>query len=293
MRHRRGRSTTASCAASTARAIEPALLEWVKRAEREQATATDPAARRIAEVVFEAEQPVLVAEVTDDLLSELTVSDRHLAAARAVDFRSMMFLPVKARGQIIGVLSMARIQDVRAVRRRRPRPRASTWPAGPGCRSTTPACTNRSIGPPRRCNARCFHRRFPRVDGLQICVQYQPGSDGAQVGGDWYDVVELEDGSVALSIGDVVGHDLAAAVRMSELRTVLRAETAARLGLRTLAGDIRRPSGPVRPRVRHRLRGDAVARCARSADRRVHLRAGWASAARDRGRRSDRADGRR
>ena len=29
-----------------------------------------------------------------------------------------------------------------------------------------------------------------------------------------------------LSIGDVVGHDLAAAVRMSELRTVLRAETA-------------------------------------------------------------------
>ena len=64
-------------------------------------------------------------------------------------------------------------------------------------------------------------------------------------------MVELEDGSVALSIGDVVGHDLAAAVRMSELRTVLRAETAPDSAYRALAGDIGRPSGPVRPRVRH------------------------------------------
>ncbi|MFD0655071.1 PP2C family protein-serine/threonine phosphatase [Streptomyces malaysiensis subsp. malaysiensis] len=45
----------------------------------------------------------------------------------------------------------------------------------------------------------------------------------AEVGGDWYDAFPLPDGSAILAIGDVVGHDLAAAVRMGQLRNMLRA----------------------------------------------------------------------
>ena len=273
-------------------AIEPALLEWVKRAEREQATATDPAARRIAEVVLEAEQPILVSEVTDDLLSELTVSERHLAAAWAVDFRSMMFLPVKARGQIIGVLSMARIQDSA------PYDDEDLALAVDLASRAGLSIDNARLYEQEHRAAETLQRALlppavPRVDGLQICVQYQPGSDGAQVGGDWYDVVELEDGSVALSIGDVVGHDLAAAVRMSELRTVLRAETAPDSAYaRSPATSVDR----LDRFAREYATGFVATLLHGVLDPRTGvftLRAGWASAARDRGRRPDRADDRR
>ena len=204
-------------------AHEPSLLEWVRRAEREQAA--DPSAQSIAAAVFEAEQSVLVAEVTDALLSEITVSERHLAAARNLGLRSLMVVPVKARGQTIGVLSMARVQGA-ALYGDDDLALALELASRVGL-----AVDNARLYEQEHRAAETLQRALlppavPVIDGLQICVQYQPGADGAQVGGDWYDVVELEDGSVALSIGDVVGHDLAAAVRMSELRTVLRAETA-------------------------------------------------------------------
>jgi serine phosphatase RsbU (regulator of sigma subunit) len=48
------------------------------------------------------------------------------------------------------------------------------------------------------------------------------GVDGNQVGGDWYDVLDLPDGALGLAIGDVVGHDLSAAAAMGQLRGVLR-----------------------------------------------------------------------
>lgn len=43
------------------------------------------------------------------------------------------------------------------------------------------------------------------------------------MGGDWYDAVELEDGRIAVVVGDVVGHGLRAAVVMGQLRTAFRA----------------------------------------------------------------------
>ena len=54
-------------------------------------------------------------------------------------------------------------------------------------------------------------------------VRYRPASRPLQVGGDWYDVVELDDGRVALIVGDCVGHGLAAATVMGQLRSACRA----------------------------------------------------------------------
>ena len=44
-----------------------------------------------------------------------------------------------------------------------------------------------------------------------------------EVGGDWYDAFELPDGRIALTVGDVVGHGLAAAAAMGQVRTALAA----------------------------------------------------------------------
>ncbi len=56
-----------------------------------------------------------------------------------------------------------------------------------------------------------------------FAVRYQPATSPLQVGGDWYDVVELDDGRIALIVGDCVGHGLAAATVMGQLRSACRA----------------------------------------------------------------------
>ena len=62
----------------------------------------------------------------------------------------------------------------------------------------------------------------PVPDHAEIEVRYRPASDEAQVGGDWYDSYLQPDGSIVLSIGDVVGHDFRAAAAMGQLRGLLR-----------------------------------------------------------------------
>ena len=64
--------------------------------------------------------------------------------------------------------------------------------------------------------------RVPPVAGLEISAHYFAGSERADVGGDWYDVLPLPDGSVGVAVGDVMGHDLIAAAAMGQLRSVLR-----------------------------------------------------------------------
>jgi serine phosphatase RsbU (regulator of sigma subunit) len=62
----------------------------------------------------------------------------------------------------------------------------------------------------------------PSVPGLAVATRYLPARAEAQVGGDWYDVVELPTGGLALSIGDVAGHGIEAAALMGQLRNALR-----------------------------------------------------------------------
>lgn len=62
----------------------------------------------------------------------------------------------------------------------------------------------------------------PRPDHMQIAVRYEPAVEAAQVGGDWYDAFLQPDGASVLVIGDVVGHDTAAAAAMGQLRSLLR-----------------------------------------------------------------------
>jgi GAF domain-containing protein len=64
--------------------------------------------------------------------------------------------------------------------------------------------------------------RLPEVEGMAMCARYLPTA-GGEVGGDWYDVIPLDDGRLALVIGDVSGHGLEAAGTMGELRSALRA----------------------------------------------------------------------
>ncbi|MBT2390967.1 SpoIIE family protein phosphatase [Streptomyces sp. ISL-1] len=62
----------------------------------------------------------------------------------------------------------------------------------------------------------------PEAAGLDIACRYLPGNTATEVGGDWFDVIELPGHRTALVVGDVMGRGLRAAVAMGELRTAVR-----------------------------------------------------------------------
>lgn len=62
----------------------------------------------------------------------------------------------------------------------------------------------------------------PTSGSPEVAVRYQPAVELAQVGGDWYDLFELPDGSLAVVVGDVAGHDRQAAAAMAKVRNMTR-----------------------------------------------------------------------
>ncbi|HET7310621.1 MAG TPA: PP2C family protein-serine/threonine phosphatase [Mycobacteriales bacterium] len=64
---------------------------------------------------------------------------------------------------------------------------------------------------------------LPRLRGLEVAARYIAGGQGQEVGGDWYDAFPIDGGRVGIAVGDVIGHDLAAASAMAQIRAVLRA----------------------------------------------------------------------
>ncbi|MFJ9814057.1 SpoIIE family protein phosphatase [Streptomyces sp. NPDC101151] len=66
-------------------------------------------------------------------------------------------------------------------------------------------------------------RSFNPPGGIEIAHRYLPASDASEVGGDWYDVAATTPDKAALAIGDVMGHGIAAAAVMGQMRSTLRA----------------------------------------------------------------------
>ncbi|MFC1413953.1 SpoIIE family protein phosphatase [Streptacidiphilus sp. N1-12] len=66
----------------------------------------------------------------------------------------------------------------------------------------------------------------PTLPGITVATRYVPTGGGLMVGGDWYDIIDLPEGRMALVIGDVQGHDVHAAGLMAQLRTAVHAYAA-------------------------------------------------------------------
>lgn len=68
---------------------------------------------------------------------------------------------------------------------------------------------------------RAFVPRLPSVPTVELSAKYLPASQDLMIGGDWYDAIEMPDGRILFSIGDVMGHGEQAAVSMSRARQTL------------------------------------------------------------------------
>ncbi|MCG7207218.1 SpoIIE family protein phosphatase [Streptomyces arenae] len=69
-------------------------------------------------------------------------------------------------------------------------------------------------------------QRLPSVPGLSAAARYRPAGHGLEVGGDFYDLIRLDDDRAAAVIGDVQGHDIDAAALMGQVRTAVHGHAA-------------------------------------------------------------------
>ncbi|WP_327102644.1 SpoIIE family protein phosphatase [Nonomuraea glycinis] len=66
-------------------------------------------------------------------------------------------------------------------------------------------------------------RRLPELPGLDVAARYLPATRGMDIGGDFYDLIDLGDHMAAAVIGDVQGHDTTAAALMGQVRSAIHA----------------------------------------------------------------------
>ncbi|MEZ0493807.1 GAF domain-containing SpoIIE family protein phosphatase [Kineococcus sp. TBRC 1896] len=137
------------------------------------------------------------------------------------DFAASAYLPLLVQDRLVGVLCL-----VWASERQTLDAEADVWSAL--ARFTAQALDRATLDAERRSRAQVLQQsllpRLPESTGrLQVRGRYVPATREEQIGGDWYDVVVGPDGAVTLVLGDVVGHDMAAAATMAQVRGLLRA----------------------------------------------------------------------
>jgi serine phosphatase RsbU (regulator of sigma subunit)/PAS domain-containing protein len=140
-------------------------------------------------------------------------------ARKVIEFgiRSMISVPLQARGQLLGVVEFWRSEqdpfepdDLSPAEELAARAAVCIDNARRYTREHTTAVTlQRSLLP----------GTLPELSALEVGHRYMPAQAG--VGGDWYDVIPLPGARVALVVGDVVGHGLHAAATMGRLRTAV------------------------------------------------------------------------
>jgi anti-sigma regulatory factor (Ser/Thr protein kinase) len=166
-------------------------------------------------------QPVLV-PLVDEALARLCADGRGgPALAPLFEGRSMLTLPLAARGTVLGILTLLRTADrppfdetdVAYLRELAARAALSVDNARLHRMEAKTALTlQRSMLPTRP----------PRIPGVLIAHRYIPGDRRAEVGGDWFDAIQLPGSRVALVVGDVMGHGLHSAVAMGRFRTAMQ-----------------------------------------------------------------------
>ncbi|HKA97101.1 MAG TPA: SpoIIE family protein phosphatase [Streptosporangiaceae bacterium] len=175
---------------------------------------------------------VVVADLRDGLYP--APHAQSLRAAEEVGLVSVIAAPLCARGELLGVMSLALSRLTGSGERR----------YGAGDRAFMAAIADRvaiaidnaMLFEEERRTALAFQtsllpQRLPTLDGLDVAWRYVPAKPlethgqgiQTQVGGDWYDLIPLSAGRVGIVIGDVEGRGARAAAVMGQLRAALRA----------------------------------------------------------------------
>jgi serine/threonine-protein kinase RsbW len=160
--------------------------------------------------------------VDDEWIGAVTSSPRHAEIVRELELVSVISVPLRAAGRGLGAITMG--SDAR----HGPMTAADVEVAeqlalqvsqvvDKALRYEFEARTSHTL------QANLLPPEPPSVPGLSVATRYLAASQGVDIGGDFYDVAAMPGGSVAVAVGDVVGHDITAAATMGQLRAVYRA----------------------------------------------------------------------
>ncbi|MFI9648252.1 SpoIIE family protein phosphatase [Streptomyces sp. NPDC052040] len=163
-------------------------------------------------------RPVLVRHVADRDLERIARDSEATSLLARAGVHSYLAVPLIARGEVLGALDLKRTQN--------PLPFdqddvvLATELAGRAAVAMDNARWFQSV----RNTALTLQRSLlpehpPHHPGLELAYRYQPAQATSEVGGDWYDVIPLEDDKTALVVGDVMGNGIDAAATMGRLRT--------------------------------------------------------------------------
>jgi PAS domain S-box-containing protein len=147
--------------------------------------------------------------------------DPRMRAAEELGLNSMLVLPLRARGLVLGLLVVARARG---------RERFDEDDLALGvelAERAGAALDNARLYVREREGALMLQRSLlpravPEPPGVGVAYRYVPAGSGAAAGGDWFDVIPLGGGRLAFVVGDVMGHGLGAAATMGRLRTAVR-----------------------------------------------------------------------
>ncbi len=196
---------------------DPALTEVVKRyAELRLESLTDESF--LARAYHDGE-PIVVEDALPSITAVLS-SPEAQQLFRQLDPAAAAVLPLRGRGRTVGLLTAFRGHG-------RPGFTAEDVETLTGVASRAGlALDNTRLYAEQRDLAEGLQRSLltepPEPDHLELAVQYEPATQAAQVGGDWYDAFLQHHGATVLVVGDVVGHDTASAAAMGQVRGLLR-----------------------------------------------------------------------
>jgi PAS domain S-box-containing protein len=166
--------------------------------------------------------PVLVAQVKDEDLPVIARSPEAAVLLGRAGVHSYLAVPLIARGEVLGAL------DLKRTRNPRPFSADDVLLARELAARAAVQIDNARWYQNARDTALTLQRSLlpshPSVTGgLEVASRYQPAGDTVEVGGDWFDVIPLEDDKTALVVGDVMGSGIGAAATMGRLRTATKA----------------------------------------------------------------------
>jgi PAS domain S-box-containing protein len=199
---------------------DPAKLARAREFQRRYPP--DPDAPTGSSAVIRTGNPEIHPDITHELLVASAPDDEALEMLHELGLRSAMVVPLVARDRTLGAINLVAAESDRTY---------TAEDLDVACdlgRRAGIAVENSMLYRKEHRVALTLQRsllpsRLPSLPGVELAGRYLPAGSGIQVGGDWYDAIELGDGRLTLVVGDVAGRGTRAASVMGQMRNSVRA----------------------------------------------------------------------
>ena len=200
--------------------VDPEKIELAEQWTKQYPT--DPSAATGVPNVVRTGTSEVYPEIPDEMLVATARDEEHLALIRSLGMRSVMIVPMIARGRTLGAISFIasdtgrRYGDDDVLLAQELARRAATSVDNARLyseRSYIARTLQQSLLPPH----------LPEIPGLELAGRYRAAGEGNEVGGDFYDVFQIAGDSWAVVIGDVCGKGADAAALTALTRYTIRA----------------------------------------------------------------------